>query len=75
MMCNDKHGEVIEFSICSIDRNLKYHKKRYVFKPRGNIDPRSTKVHGYTDEFFKQSPKRYDHFNRKIAREIREYLK
>ena len=67
-------GEVIALSIVSIDKDLKYTTKNYEFKPREGVDPNSTKVHGYDNEYFEKNPGKHKHFNKKVAKEIHKYL-
>lgn len=70
MLCQDKLSDIITLSIVSIDKELKYYKKTYTFKPKMSIDRKATKVHGFYDEFFVEHADDYEHFNKKVAKEI-----
>ena len=61
-------------SIVSIDKDLNIEKKTYTFKPRSSIDPKATKIHGFTDQFFEDNLDHYHHFTKKDALEINKNL-
>jgi len=53
MFAKQKLGYIISIGIVSIDEDMNIEQERYTFKPSMKIDPRSTKVHGYDDKFFR----------------------
>ena len=52
MFNDNKLGEVIELTIVSIDKGMKYQKKTFIFKPTEMIDPKASKLHGYDNKYF-----------------------
>ena len=60
LFAKGKLGYVISIGIVSIDKNMNIERERFTFKPSMKIDPRSTKVHGYGDEFFEENSDLYD---------------
>ena len=53
MFAKQKLGYIISIGIVSIEEDMNIEQERYTFKPSMKIDPRSTKVHGYDDKFFR----------------------
>jgi len=54
----------------SIDQDLNIERKRYVFKPSMKIDSRTTKVHGFDDNFFEKNSDLYGNFTKHDAKAI-----
>jgi len=73
--CYNKLSDIILLSIVSIDKDLKIERKTYTYKPRGQIDLKATKIHGFDNKYFEDNDKLYQFFNKDDAHEINAIFK